>query len=80
MPRIKVAAAKPAISPTTPPPTAITQSVLVKSFSTSFSRIAEYVYGGAFLESVGVGAQYTNPEFTGIVTASKVYDNVDKVF
>ena len=43
------------------------------------SRIAEYVYGGAFLEKVGVGAQYTNPEFTGIVTASKVYDNVDKV-
>lgn len=43
------------------------------------SRIAEYVYGGAFLEKVGVGAQYTHPEFTGIVTASKVYDNVDKV-
>jgi len=43
------------------------------------SRIAEYVYGGAFLESVGVGAQYTSPEFTGIVYASKVYDNEDKV-
>ena len=43
------------------------------------TRIAEYVYGGAFLESVGVGAQYTHPEFTGIVTASKVYDNEDKV-
>lgn len=43
------------------------------------SRIAEYVYGGAFLESVGVGAQYTSPEFTGIIRASKVYDNVDKV-
>ncbi len=43
------------------------------------SRIAEYVYGGAFLESVGVGAQYTSPEFTGIVSASRVYDNEDKV-
>ena len=28
------------------------------------SRIAEYVYGGAFLESVGVGAQYTSPRPT----------------
>ena len=43
------------------------------------SRIAEYVYGGKFLEDVGVGAQYTSPEFTGIVYASKVYDNIDKV-
>lgn len=42
-------------------------------------RLAEYVYGGAFLESVGVGAQYTSSDFTGIVKASKVYDNVDKV-
>ena len=42
------------------------------------SRLAEYVYGGAFLESVGVGAQYTNPEFTGIISANKVYDSVDK--
>lgn len=43
------------------------------------SRIAEYVYGGAFLESVGVGAQYTAPDFTGIVYASKIYDNKDRV-
>lgn len=43
------------------------------------SRIAEYVYGGAFLESVGVGAQYTSPDFTGMVYASKVYDNEDKL-
>ena len=43
------------------------------------SRIAEYVYGGAFLESVGVGAQYTDPEFEGIVHSSKIYDPADKV-
>lgn len=47
--------------------------------STDPVRLAEYVYGGAFLESVGVGAQYTSSDFTGIVKASKVYDNVDKV-
>lgn len=47
--------------------------------STDPVRLAEYVYGGAFLESVGVGAQYTSPDFTGIVKASKVYDPVDKV-
>lgn len=47
--------------------------------STDPVRLAEYVYGGAFLESVGVGAQYTSPEFTGIIKATKVYDNVDKV-
>ena len=40
-------------------------------------RLAEYVMGGAFLESVGEGAKYTDPEFTGIIKASKVYDNVD---
>ncbi len=43
------------------------------------SRIAEYVYGGDFLVSVGAGAQYTSPDFEGIVHDSKVYDNVDKV-
>ena len=43
------------------------------------SRLAEYVYGGAFLEKVGVGAQYTTAEFEGIIKATKVYDNVDKV-
>lgn len=48
-----------------------------KSF-TDPSRLAEYVYGGAFLEKVGVGAQYTAPEFEGIVKASKVYDNKSK--
>ena len=47
--------------------------------NTDPSRLAEYVYGGAFLEKVGVGAQYTTAEFEGIVKASKVYDNVDKV-
>lgn len=40
------------------------------------TRLAEYVYGGAFLEEVGVGAQYTSGDFEGIVNASKVYDNV----
>ncbi len=40
-------------------------------------RLAEYVMGGAFLESVGEGAKYTSSEFTGIIKASKVYDNVD---
>ena len=43
------------------------------------SRLAEYVYGGAFLESVGVGAQYTSAEFEGIIETSKVYDSKDKV-
>ena len=43
------------------------------------SRLAEYVYGGAFLESVGVGAQYTEPTFEGIIETSKVYDSKDKV-
>lgn len=46
--------------------------------STDPVRLAEYVYGGSFLESVGVGAQYTDPEFTGIIKASKVYDPADK--
>ncbi len=47
--------------------------------STDPVRLAEYVYGGSFLESVGVGAQYTDPDFTGIIKASKVYDPADKV-
>ena len=42
-------------------------------------RLAEYVYGGAFLEEIGEGSKYTDPEFTGIVKAAKIYDNVDKV-
>lgn len=42
-------------------------------------RLAEYVYGGAFLEKVGEGSKYTSPEFTGMVKASKIYDNVDNV-
>lgn len=45
--------------------------------STDPSRLAEYVYGGSFLESVGVGAQYTDPDFDGIIKASKVYDSSD---
>lgn len=39
------------------------------------SRIAEYVYGGSFLEKVGVGAQYTSADFDGIIKSSKIYDN-----
>lgn len=58
-------------------------SVKNKSYTfketTDASRLAEYVYGGAFLEKVGVGAQYTASDFTGIIKASKVYDNEDKV-
>lgn len=39
------------------------------------TRLAEYVYGGAFLEEVGVGSQYTSGDFNGIVNSSRVYDN-----
>lgn len=39
------------------------------------TRLAEYVYGGAFLEKAGVGPQYTSGNFNGIVNSSRVYDN-----
>lgn len=47
--------------------------------TTDPSRLAEYVYGGVFLEEVGVGAQYTSAEFEGMVHATKYYDPEDNV-
>lgn len=42
--------------------------------SFSPARLAEYVYGGSFLESFGVPAQFTNPEFEGFISIAKKYN------
>lgn len=43
--------------------------------SVSTMRLAEYVYGGAFLEQFGIYSQFTSPTFTGVVSTSKVIDS-----
>ncbi len=43
--------------------------------SVSAQRLAEYVYGGKYLESFGVYAQYTSSTFEGAVSTSKVIDD-----
>lgn len=43
----------------------------------SAQRLAEYVYGGAYLDQFGVYAQYTSPTFTGIIHPTKAVDTED---
>ncbi len=43
--------------------------------SASPERLAEYVYGGAFLAKYGVPATYTNSEYNGFIESYKVYDS-----
>ncbi len=45
----------------------------------STTRIAEYVYGGSFLESFGVGAEFTSPDFDGFIQRTKTYDSKDNM-
>lgn len=45
--------------------------------SISTKRLAEYVYGGAFLDQFGVYAQFTSPTFEGVVHSSKAVDPND---
>lgn len=47
----------------------------LRSATTSTRRLAEYVYGGAFLVKYGVYPQFTDEEFEGFVTTSKEYDS-----
>lgn len=42
-------------------------------------RLAEYVYGGAWLEKFGVQAVYTNSDFEGLIKTGKKYDSTDHV-
>ena len=44
----------------------------------SSQRLAEYVYGGAYLEKFGIEPVYTNSDFTGLIRQSKSYDSTDK--
>lgn len=41
----------------------------------SAERLAEYVYGGAFLVKYGVSPKYTNENYHGFVESYKVYDS-----
>ncbi len=41
----------------------------------SAQRLAEYVLGGAYLESYGVSAVYTSSDFEGIIQKTMVYDS-----
>ena len=47
------------------------------TFSTDISaiRLAEYVMGGSYLEPYGIEAYYTDPDYKGIVQATKVYNS-----
>lgn len=44
----------------------------------SAQRLAEYVYGGAYLEDFGIEPVYTNSDFTGIISQAKSYDSEQK--
>ena len=41
-------------------------------------RLAEYVYGGAFLAKYGVPPTYTNSEYNGFIESYRVYDSETK--
>ena len=41
----------------------------------SAPRLAEYVYGGAYLENFGIEPVYTSEDFKGIVSQGKTYDS-----
>ncbi len=41
----------------------------------SASRLAEYVYGGAYLENFGIEPVYTNTEYEGAISQTKVFDS-----
>lgn len=41
----------------------------------SASRLAEYVYGGAYLEQFGVEPTYTSYEYEGAISQTKVFDS-----
>lgn len=43
--------------------------------SFSASRLAEYVFGGSYLASFGLPAEFTDEEFEGFITTSKVFDS-----
>lgn len=47
--------------------------------ASSPERIAEYVYGGAFLARYGVAAVYTTSEYHGFVENYRVYDSKENV-
>lgn len=40
----------------------------------SATRLAEYVYGGAYLKGFNINPIYTDEEYNGLVSVSKVYD------
>ena len=42
----------------------------------SAQRLAEYVYGGQYLQQFGVEPVYTSSDYKGIVSQSKIYDAV----
>ena len=50
------------------------RSYTMKS-TASPERLAEYVYGGAYLAKYGVPASYTNDEFNGFIESYRVYDS-----
>ena len=43
--------------------------------TTNTERLAEYVYGGSFLDKFGVPASYTNSEYNGFIQNYKYYDS-----
>lgn len=45
------------------------------STTTSSLRLAEYVYGGAFLTQFGINATFTSNDFEGIIQVTRAYDS-----